>query len=95
MDALTELTADSAKLRIVLDKRKVSLAVILKRKYSKGDKREARAELGLISGKIELLNWLDGRIRQLSIKKYYKNKEKETWIPKTDQKPTASPTSSR
>jgi hypothetical protein len=69
MDALTELTADSAKLRIVLDKRKVSLAVILKRKYSKGDKREARAELGLISGKIELLNWLDGRIRQLSIKK--------------------------
>jgi hypothetical protein len=65
--ALAKLAADSAEMREALERRRASLAAILKRKYSKGDRREARAELGLVSGKIELLNWLDGEIRRLSI----------------------------
>jgi hypothetical protein len=74
MDALERLRAESAEQRDRLVKRRAVLSAILKQPYSKAGKTAARQEEAAIAGKIEMLNWLDGRLVTLSI---IHRKEKE------------------
>jgi hypothetical protein len=67
VDALERLRVESAEQRDRLVKREAVLSTILKRPYSKGDKTSARQEKAMVVGKIEVLNWLDSRLRTLSL----------------------------
>jgi hypothetical protein len=67
MSAVCKLASESARLRDRLVKRRTALSAILKRQYSCGNKTEAKLEMASIAGKIEILNWLDGRLRTLSL----------------------------